>query len=197
MALPKQFATKIAGASVFGKADRFKDGRGVLIVKNVISKAGQKGDMFIMEFVVESVEAKDGKPANGVGDTIAQALNLTTNQSAAGNAKAFILALIGVDEDPNLAETITEICNEDPKALNYDANGLPEKDPTTGALSFMAVQPARGMRVAFETYHTTTQKGADFLGVNYYHVADDGKTAERRAALGLENKPAGTPAPKF
>lgn len=185
MALPKEFATKIAGAQVFGKADRFKDGRGVLVVKNVISKRGQKGDMFIMEFVVESVSAKDGKPCNSVGDTIAQALNLTTNQSAAGNAKAFVLALMGADEDPNLASTITEICNEDANAKDEDGDAL-------------AVQPARGMRIGFETYHTVTKAGADFLGINYSHVPDDGKNAERRAALGLD-KPAapGKPQPKF
>lgn len=190
MALPKAFATKIAGSTVFGKADRFKDGRGVLIVKNVLSKAGQKGDMFIMEFVVDSVEPKDGKPCNGKGDTIAQALNLTTNQSAPGNAKAFILALMGVEEDPNLASTITEICNDDPQAKDDDGD-------------LLGVQPARGMRIAFETYHTTTKAGADFLGVNYFTVpdrnADRAAVAARREALALDKAPAqaAKPAPKF
>lgn len=186
MALPQVFQT-IAGAKTFGRADRFKDGRGVLTVRNVLQFRGQKGDQFVMEFKLESVEAKDGKPANTVGATVGQALNLTTNQSAPGNAKAFVLALMGADDDPNLGETIQELVNTDPIALGV--NGKP-----------MQVQPARGMRVGFETYHTQTKAGGDFMGINFFTINDNApaKVAERRAALGLDKAAApAQPAPRF
>lgn len=163
------FINKVAAAAPSFGSDWIKDGIGVLTVKTVLLEQKRAGAMFIVNFIVKEVKPKDGKPTNTVGSGASWSVNLSTNDSAAGNVKSFVMALMGVADDPAFAETFAELVNDDPthKTLPY--------------------QPARGYDIGFETFHKETKKGADFMGINWHNVLNpEADVAARRATLACD-----------
>jgi hypothetical protein len=161
---------RIAKAQASNGGNYIRDGIYTFCVAKIILDQKQNGNMFIVEFkVLESqnipgiVDEKTGKPvlANPVGTMCSMALNLDTNKSAVGNAKAFVLALLGEDEANVTDEEFEE-------ALGH----LIDKD-----------QPARGMKIANETFRKAIKGGANagkpYVGNRWQNIDE---TAEQIAA---------------
>ncbi len=141
--------SKIAGASATGGGNVMRDGNYKLIVENVFFKAGGfSGDCFIAEMrVIESSPTGEGTIANDKktvtdvpvvpnkpGSTCSIVCNLTQHESAAGNAKAFVLGCLGglgYTEEQITEQVLDQVCG--PK------------------------QPLRGMAVENNTYRTVNK----------------------------------------
>ena len=154
------------------KSDNIKDGRGrLLVLKNVYGDMND-GATFVGEFKVLTSAAKGdmalqpfspGKPqlqvdpprqaeCNQPGSIIGWPQKLKKHKSAAGNVKAYILALLGFQENEvtpsDFASAVQQLVNDDAKAG--------------------AVQPGRGMLIDFETYRQTTKTGPNAGQINTY-----------------------------
>jgi hypothetical protein len=165
---------KIAGARIVERAERFRDGKYLLCVKKILAEQKLKGTFFIGEFyVVEAQRVLENVEPNAIGSAVGFAINLETNLSGPGNAKAFILGLLGFDGEPKGEELSAAI----------------EQLTSTA-------QPARGMLVAAETYRTTTKSNGVFVGLNWRYVRQDAEEVSKRRAQLDSNKPilAETPA---
>lgn len=114
--------SKIAGASTTGGGNNVRDGVYRLMVEKVHIQKGHAGECFIAEFrVMESAPNgsvnEQGQPIipNAVGSSCSLVCNLTKFESAAGNAKAFVvnaLAGLGITEDKITPEVMGWVCSE-------------------------------------------------------------------------------------
>lgn len=141
MPLDQDLANKIASAHATVGGTPIRDGRYVMAVKSVMLKKTFKGDMFIAEFRVEEAEKTHHEiDPNPVGSSCSLALNLTSNVSAPGNAKQFVLGLLGLDEAKTQNDTVA-------KKIMECVEGDGKK--------------VRGMLVYCETYRKQTKTGAN------------------------------------
>lgn len=171
---------KIAKAKASGGGTLINDGKYTFMVKKLIAENKFKGACFIAElFVVKSEDTFTGVEANKKGTSCSFVLNLDKNIAAAGNAKAFLLALDGRKE--------SDVKDEEFIALLEEATN---DDPTRGV-----VQPLRGALIADETFRKTVQSGPragqPFTGHNWSHIEQTGEElAKRRAELDAIEKAA-------
>lgn len=129
------------------RGSRIKDGEYLFEVQKV--ELGKKfaGSMAIWELkVLESKSISSEIAPNPVNDVVGFVNNIDKSPSAAGNVKAFFMALLGMkSDDKSLGATIDACANE----------GL-----------------AEGMKVRARTYRSPikSRPGEEFLGTNWYHV---------------------------
>ena len=165
--ITKQLAERIAAAKATGGGNLITDGDYIFEVEKILLHAGYKGTSFIAEMrVVESEPTVEGVAPNKGGSAASLIVNLDKNpEMAPGNVKAFVLALLGLDE----SATSTEQFVGHLEGLLADA------------------QPARGMLVADTTFRKKIQKGPNidkpFTGHKWSHVPQTAaEVASRRAA---------------
>lgn len=113
---------KIASASATGGGNNIRDGIYKMLVEKVHIQKGHTGESFIAEFrVIESssngATDEQGRPIvpNAPGSTCSMVCNLTKHESAAGNAKAFVvgaLAGLGYTEDQITPDVMGYVCSE-------------------------------------------------------------------------------------
>jgi hypothetical protein len=137
--------SKIASASATGGGNNIRDGVYKLMVDKVHIQKGHTGECFIAEFRVIDANANgavddNGRPVvpNAVGSSCSMVCNLTKHESAAGNAKAFVvngLAGLGITEDKIDPEVMGWVCSEQ--------------------------NPLRGLLVTDETYRTINKGRAN------------------------------------
>jgi hypothetical protein len=171
---------KIANSRASMGGNRITDGKYLFLIKKMLIEAKFDGTMFIVEFKVLAAEGilPDVQP-NKVGTTASYVVNLDKNISAGGNAKAFVLGLLGYKED--------EVAPADVEATLADLTDT--------------AQPARGMLIADETYRKPIRSGPNagkpFTAHRWTYVGQNApeEVAKRRAELDAEEKavPAASP----
>lgn len=145
---------KIASANASLKEDVFKDGKGVVQIRELICKSFFQGPTFVARTLVMSSSAKgDLDPVskqpvqpNAAGSRVGWPQMLQKHASAPGNVKAFTLALLGFKEADVNSQQFQEAFER-----------LVSKE-----------QPARGMLIGYETYQQATRSGANVGKVNTY-----------------------------
>lgn len=102
--------SKIANASATKGGNNLKDGKYRLVLERMLLNTGHSGTCFIPELRVVSASQteKDVEP-NAPGSTVSCVWNVTKHASAAGNVKAFVLSLLGLDEASTPAAKVQEI----------------------------------------------------------------------------------------
>lgn len=131
--------SKIANAKATAGGNIIKDGKYLFTLMNIICEQKFGGTMFIVEMLVDEAQAVfPGVEPNKPGTMASYVVNLDKNVSAAGNAKAFVLALLG-----------------------YKESDVAMDDDFIAALAELtsANQPARGMRIADETFRKEIRSG--------------------------------------
>ena len=113
---------KVAGAQATGGGNNIRDGVYKLLVEKVHIQDGHSGECFIAEFRVIESQAngatnEHGQPIvpNAVGSSCSIVCNLTKHASAAGNAKAFVVAAcagLGYTEAQITPDVMAYICSE-------------------------------------------------------------------------------------
>jgi hypothetical protein len=164
---PSDILDEIVGAAASGAGNYVRDGAYLHTIKKFYVKKGHKGTSVILEMTVD--EARKTEPdtePNPVGSSVSIVNNLTKQDSASGNVKAIVLAVLGFEES-----------QVDPVAL---------KKATGEALG--PNQPFRGVRVRNNTvrrYYDERGKEVPKTFSNLEHVP--GQTPEmitaRRAEL--------------
>jgi hypothetical protein len=147
MALSKDVFRKIAQASASTGGNWIKQGKYIFETKKLIGEVKQGGPTFIAELVVVSAEpVTDVETPNAVGSTASYVQLLEKHKSAMGNAKAFLLALDGKEE--------SEVGEEEfVRMLEFYTNSDPKLTMVENGQTFtVSVNPAKGMRIACETY---------------------------------------------
>lgn len=140
MAVKRSVYEKIASSKSTGGGNLIRDGRYRFVVKSLILDSKNSGDCFIAEFeVVESEKIFEDVEPNKPTSTCSYVVNLdgAGKLSAPGNIKAFILALLGEDEDSVSEKELADITEE-----------LTSEN-----------QPARGMLIADETWRKFSRSG--------------------------------------
>lgn len=214
MAISAALAMKIAGSSVSGGGNYFKDGRYRLAVTNLLCEKKFKGTMFISEFrVLESAVEMEGVVPNPVGSSVSTSVNLDTNVSGFGNVKDFILALLNEKEqkdEPARGKQMQEVA----QALAYLTSDLDQNQWNSwsqgsegkylfpnGAPPWPGIQPARGRIIDTSTYRKPikSRPGETITLHHWKHVAQSqDEIAKMRAWLdsnpasstGMANAPA-------
>lgn len=167
---------KIAQAKATGSGgNQIRDGRYEFTILKLLMEQKFTGMCFIAEFLVDAAQATEpGVETNPVGSTCGYVVNLDGNgkQSAPGNIKAFVLALLDKKDEDVTADDVADVLEK----------------------LVSAAQPARGMRIGDETFRKTIQKGANagkpFTAHRWKHVPGqtDEDVAKRRAELDAEGK---------
>ncbi len=169
---------KIADAQASNKGNNFTDGKGIVVVREVLYKNLNDGPTFIAATkVIESASKGDVDPVtkqpvipNAVGSCPSWPQKINKFKSAPGNVKAFVLSLLGFKESEVTSDQFGEALGR-----------IVGKE-----------QPARGMLIRYETYQQVTQGGPNKGNVNSYvkwsHVAPESgnskaEIAARRAEL--------------
>lgn len=178
--LPKGWGAQVADAEATIQRQRLKDGEYLLLHKSIFRKDTQNGSAIIIEHKII-----DAKKIVADVDPLPVGSNWGHFMPEYGkakvmllpNMKAYALGLLGVDEKKvskqELADTIDAISDER--------------------------QSARGMLIKGVTFHTKTEDGEDFLGMNWYPVPGENvlgspNVLKRRAELDAELPAAGAPA---
>jgi hypothetical protein len=144
---------KIGNAQASLKEDVFRDGKGVVLVRELICKKFFQGNTFVARTKVQSSASKGDKNAKGeavepnaAGSCVGWPQLIDKHASAAGNVKGFVLALLGFAEK--------------------DVKGADFAEALTGLIS--KAQPGRGMLIGYETYQQATRSGPNAGRVNTY-----------------------------
>lgn len=173
--MSNSYLQKIAGAKATNKGNIIREGRYSFAVKTLKLLNGFNGTSFVAEFVVLTAEGVNPQVTpNQVGTVASAVYNLDKHASAAGNVKALMLALLGLEEGKVTEDYL----------MQYLAAVTADGQPLTGKL------------VNAETFVTTIRSGANagkpFTGVNWRHVPESAEaiTARRPSILS-----AGVPAP--
>ena len=150
MALAPNILAKIANARATTGGNIIKDGKYLLTIEKISIESKFRGTMFIAEFYVKKSEKTLANiEPNAVGSTCSIVLNLDEPRGiGAGNAKAFVLNLLGYDEPKGPIES--------PEVQKF----LAEFQETLAKLIEPA-QPVRGMLVNCETFRKVTQTGVN------------------------------------
>lgn len=170
----KDLAKKIATSRSSSGGNHLKDGRGVCIVKALKHESLYKGETFIAELQVESSEsvpeARDASgaqiQANAPGSSFSFIQQFDEYPDTAfGNTKSFILTLMGETEE-SLARSAAATKAELVKAGKLKAGEDYTADDEFAASYERLVgsaQPARGMRIRFETFRKLSKKSGILL----------------------------------
>lgn len=145
----KDVAKRVAAAKVFGQGSYLRCGKGVLVIDSIVYKEEAfKGPIIVAEFKVESSEtdpaARDpkGQPilANAPGTSVSKVWTLygENREMFLGKVKEFVQTLDG-DAEADVSDLLEQVCAEE--------------------------QPARGMRIAYEAFLTTTKKNKNIITV--------------------------------
>jgi len=145
---------KIAKSNASLKEDVFRDGKGVVLIRELICKKFFKGNTFVARTKILSSSSKGDKDPktgaaiepNGPGSCVGWPQLIDQHASAAGNVKAHTLALLGFNEGQVTSEQFAEAFGR-----------LISKE-----------QPARGMLIGYETYQQATRTGVNAGRVNTY-----------------------------
>jgi hypothetical protein len=145
---------KIGAANASNKSDNFRDGKGTVLIEQLLCSKMFKGNTFVARTkVVTSGSKGDKDPKTGTpvepnapGSTVGWPQLLDQWPSALGNVKAFVLALVGKAE--------SEVTSQD---FAQAFESLIGKD-----------QPGRGMLIGYETYQQATRSGKNAGNVNTY-----------------------------
>jgi hypothetical protein len=144
---------KIANANASLKEDVFRDGKGVVVVRELICKSFFQGPTFVARTLVKESASKGDKNAQGQlvepnapGSRVGWPQMLQKHASAPGNVKSFTLALLGYQEAQVSSDQFAEAFQR-----------LVSKE-----------QPARGMLIGYETYQQATRSGPNAGKVNTY-----------------------------
>lgn len=179
----KDIAKKMAQSKAAGGGNYLKDGRGVLIVKALKHEDMYKGETFVAELLVEASEEIPGAgPCNAPGTTVSFVQQFEEYPDTAfANTKAFVYALTGED-DASVEQSAAARVARKEKPRDWTA------DDEYAALYEMLCspeQPARGMRIRYETYRKTTKKSGKELVLPRWSRIDqtDEQIAEARAQL--------------
>jgi hypothetical protein len=149
---------KILGADPSGARHPFiKDGDYLFEVQKCEEKSFSGTTIVIELKVLESEAVREDVKPNPVNETVAYLNNITKSTSAAGNLKAFFLALVGVeDSDPSFGDTLAECLGSE--------------------------QLAAGMLIYGRTYRSIIKSGAnagkEFVGVNWTHYEPSAEPSE-------------------
>ena len=168
---------KIAAARASLKSDNFRDGKGIVVVSELIHGNFNEGNTFVARTKIVSSESKgdlDPKTKtpvapNAAGSLVGWPQKLDKHKSAAGNVKAFVLSLLGFKENEVSSEQFGQALTE----------------------LLSKAQPARGMLIGYETYQQPTRSGPNAGNVNTYvrwiHVPPAaGNSADQIAARKAE-----------
>lgn len=180
MALSEALAKKIANAKVSGAGNRITDGDYVLMVKQIICEQKYKGTFYIPEFeVVESAKTHPTVEPNVKGSDCSCAFDIEAagakGEAARSNAKQFVCALLGLDE-----EKVSE------------ADFIAKAGEYAGGKGTPDALRARGMYVACTTFRNTIKTGPNagkegafprFSHVGSEHGNTAAEVARRREAL--------------
>lgn len=158
---------KIAAASATGGGNNIRDGIYKFLVEKISLQNGHTGECFIAEFrVVESTANgaldEQGRPVvpNAVGSTCSMVCNLTKHESAAGNAKAFVvkaLAGLNLTEQDITPEVMAWVCGE-----KNPLRGLAVRDETYRGVNKGKSNPAnRGLPLTLNKWHPIAQTEAE------------------------------------
>lgn len=202
----RSIAKRVAAARASGGGNFINPGEGELMVK--ILKDGSRpefndGDTFVAELLVLSnkgYEEKDEKgQAKKVGNVVGSTISFIQQfeefpDTAYGNTKAFLLALLGETEESlaqgaaeskaefEKAGTLAVMCAKfDVQDWNADAEFALAYDKVTNRKE----NPTRGMRVRYNTYEKTSKKSGKALTlINWEHVPQNvDQIAAARAKL--------------
>lgn len=167
---------KIANANASLKEDVFRDGKGVVCIRELICKSFFQGPTFVARTLVKESSSKgdlvNGQPVqpNAAGSRVGWPQMLQKHASALGNVKSFTLALLGYKEQDVSSDQFAEAFQR-----------LVSKE-----------QPARGMLIGYETYQQATRSGPNVGKINTYvkwiHIPPSAgnspeEIAKRRAEL--------------
>lgn len=186
----REIFNKMYDASPNQKGDYFKRGSGRVVVLEAVQKDGADcGLFFSLRCKVLSAKPKDGVPCNNEGDRVGWPQLLDKfPKTAYPNVQGCVLAIVGCRKDEITKEQFTATFED---MINYvkgtksEANGR----------SIDEVQAARGMLLDFDTYdqQTKVQKAETLASggkvhntntyVKFFHVAEQGDIAARRAEL--------------
>lgn len=186
---------KVAGASATGGGNNIRDGIYKFLVEKISLQNGHSGECFIAEFRVIEATAngavnEQGHPIvpNAVGSSCSLVANLTKHESAAGNAKAFVvnaLAGLGYTEDQITAETMAYICSE-----NNPLRGLAVIDETYRGVNKGRSNPANaGKPLTLNKWKAISQTEDDVKQQRAYLDANAAK-ADTAPAASAVVKPA-------
>lgn len=145
---------KIASSNASLKEDLFRDGKGVVLIRELLCRQFFKGNTFVARTKIVSSQSKGDKDPktggpvepNGPGSCVGWPQLIDQHASAAGNVKAFTLALTGFASADVAPEDFAKGFGE-----------LVDKN-----------QPARGMLIGYETYQQATKSGPNAGRVNTY-----------------------------
>ena len=144
---------KIATANASLKEPVFRDGKGKVLIRELILKSFFTGPTFVARTkVIESAASgeRDEKGAliepNPAGSNVGWPQLLQKHPSAPGNVKSFVLALLGYKEAEVNSQQFSEALER-----------LVGKD-----------QPGRGMLIGYETYRQQTRSGPNAGKINTY-----------------------------
>lgn len=157
----KAFLTQMKDAKASTGGNYLVDGQGRLMVTSLKYDPGtNSGRIFVAEFKVVSsapVDVRDTKGApldikpNAVGSQPSYVQLFDKFESAFGNTKAFVLALLGKEEDSlEDNEFVDDLCE------------LTDTEQAGGELTSKKgdrVDPARGMLIDYSTYRQVIKKG--------------------------------------
>lgn len=185
MSLPAGLLEKIARSQASGGGTVIKDGVYRLMILKMMVDKKFKGTCFIVEFeVVESKPAIEGVTPNAPGSRCSYVVNLDRNVSAAGNCKAIILALLGVDESK----------------LTHEGKPATDEQKVAQIMECVAwcvgeQNPTRGMLIDDTTFRKEIQSGANagkpFTGHIWARVEQTpAEIASRRQAIDAKQKAA-------
>jgi len=180
----RDIAKKMAQTTAAGGGNYLKDGRGVLIVKALKHEDLYKGETFVAELLVEVSEELPGcGPCNTPGTSVSFVQQFEEYPDTAfANTKAFIFALTGEDEGTLTKSAADKVARKaKPKEWSADDEFGELYEALCGA-----DQPARGMRVRYETFRKTTKKtGKELVLPKWSNIQQtDEQIAEARAQLG-------------
>lgn len=193
----RDIAKKIAGSRASGGGNYVKDGRGTGIIKVLKHEDAYKGEIFVAEILVESSEATeraaDGNgmvPPNAVGSSFSFVQMFDEYpETALGNTKSFIFALMGETD-----ESIAAAAKETAAAMAKAGKSQKDIDEWDGAMEFVEAykrltgseNPARGMRIKWETYRKPSKKTGKMLTIPKWETVEQTAEmiAEARAKLG-------------
>ncbi len=158
--------SKIANASATKGGNNLRDGKYRFVIERVQLHTGHTGTCIIPELRVVKADRteKDVEP-NAVGSTTSCVWNLSQHDSAPGNVKAFVLAVLGLDE----------------------ASTPPAKMQELSATMVSEGQPFRGIEIDVTTMRRVNQgrknaanRGQIMVLPNWQHV--QGQTRESIAS---------------
>lgn len=152
------FNKMISGATPSQGGNYLRDGIYSLLVEKVVQHQGNDGPTFVAELrVTESKKTEQDVEPNPVGTTVSYAQVLMKFKSAPGNAKAFLLGVLG--------------------GLGYAESDLTDQlvDEVVGD-----GQPLRGAQVKCSTYRKMTRDGSKMLTLpKWQSVAQDEAAIKR------------------